>query len=60
MAAVNKLRPMLTAIRCAIYTRKSTDEDSTPTSIHWTPSANRLRRSSSAKGTRAGCVAPEV
>jgi site-specific DNA recombinase len=26
MAAVNKLRPMLTAIRCAIYTRKSTDE----------------------------------
>ena len=26
MAAVNKLRPMPTAIRCAIYTRKSTDE----------------------------------
>jgi len=26
MAAVNKLRPMLAAIRCAIYTRKSTDE----------------------------------
>ena len=26
MAAVSKLRPMLTAIRCAIYTRKSTDE----------------------------------
>jgi DNA invertase Pin-like site-specific DNA recombinase len=26
MAAANKLRPMLTAIRCAIYTRKSTDE----------------------------------
>src|SRR5665811_425774 len=26
MAAANKLRPMLAAIRCAIYTRKSTDE----------------------------------
>jgi site-specific DNA recombinase len=26
MAAANELRPMLTAIRCAIYTRKSTDE----------------------------------
>lgn len=26
MAAVSKLRPMVTAIRYAIYTRKSTDE----------------------------------
>jgi site-specific DNA recombinase len=26
MAAANKLRPMISAVRCAIYTRKSTDE----------------------------------
>jgi len=48
------------AVRCAVYTRKSTEEGLQRNSTRWTLSANRQRRTSSASSTRAGPACPIV